>query len=74
MPNTEAKPALLTISQVAMTLGRDPRTIRRAIRAEQLPAITIGARILIPRTALLELLDRAANQAAIVETAPVVDV
>lgn len=48
--------ATLTISEVAELLEVDVRTVSRAARDGQIPAITVGRRILIPREPLLAML------------------
>lgn len=52
----ESESAALTVAEVAAILGVDGRTVRRACRDGQIPNIQVGARILIPRHALLTLL------------------
>lgn len=48
--------AAVTMADVAELLGKDPRTISRAVRAGELPSITLGRSVLIPRLPLLALL------------------
>lgn len=48
--------AAVTMADVADLLGKDPRTISRAVRAGELPSITLGRSVLIPRLPLLALL------------------
>ncbi|MGC0273374.1 helix-turn-helix domain-containing protein [Pseudactinotalea sp. Z1739] len=46
----------LTVKEVANLLGVDVRTVYRAIEDEQLPALRIGKKRLVPRLKLMELL------------------
>ncbi|MGC0251221.1 excisionase family DNA-binding protein [Pseudactinotalea sp. Z1748] len=46
----------LTVKEVASLLGVDARTVYRAIEDEQLPALRVGTKRLIPRLKLMELL------------------
>lgn len=48
--------AALSVTLVSAVLDVDERTVRRACRAGQLPCISVGRRMLIPREQLLELL------------------
>lgn len=48
--------AAVSMAEVADLLGKDPRTISRAVRAGELPAITLGRSVLIPRLPLLAML------------------
>ncbi len=49
--------AALTVTEVAALLDVDERTVRRACEDQQLPAIHVGRRILLPTARLLALLD-----------------
>jgi excisionase family DNA binding protein len=48
-----SRAAVVTISQAAALLGIDVRTVSRAIRNGELPALRLGRRLLIPRLQLL---------------------
>lgn len=48
--------AVLTVVQVAQLLDVDERTVRRACTEGQLPVLTVGRRMLIPRAAFLAVL------------------
>ena len=48
-----SRSAVVTIAQAATVLGIDVRTVSRAIRNGELPALRLGRRVLIPRLALL---------------------
>ncbi|MDX6307179.1 MAG: hypothetical protein QOI06_225 [Nocardioidaceae bacterium] len=58
----DSQATVLTITQTAAVLedieGKRPdeRTIRRACERGQLPCVRVGARLYVPRLALLELL------------------
>jgi excisionase family DNA binding protein len=39
---------LLTFAEVAQRLGEDVNTIRRNVRAEQIPVVRIGRKVRIP--------------------------
>lgn len=57
MPSLRASTrAALSVAEVAELLEVDVRTVSRAARDGQLPAIQVGRRILIPREPLLDLL------------------
>jgi excisionase family DNA binding protein len=45
---------LLTVAQVAAVLRLDRRTVAAAIRAGQLPAVVISARVYVPAAKLRE--------------------
>lgn len=49
--------AALTRSQAAELLDVDPRSITRGVAAGTLPCVRLGRRVLVPREALLRLLD-----------------
>lgn len=51
--------ATLTLVQAADLLGVDPRTASAAARNNEIPAVRIGRRVLIPREAFLALFDPA---------------
>jgi len=52
--------AVLTRAEAASILEVDARTISRSIEAGQIPSIQVGRRVLIPKQAFLELLERGA--------------
>lgn len=49
----DSRAAVVTIAQAAAVLGIDARTVSRAIRDGDLPALRLGRRLLIPRLQLL---------------------
>lgn len=51
-------PALLTVDQVATISQNSAQTVRREIHEGHLPACRIGRRLLIPRDALAEYVQR----------------
>lgn len=54
-----SRAAVVTVAQAATVLGIDVRTVSRAIRNGELPALRLGRRVLIPRLALLACLGTA---------------
>jgi excisionase family DNA binding protein len=46
----------LTLSEAADLLERDPRTVKRAVERGELPSVSIGRRVFIPRELLLAML------------------
>jgi excisionase family DNA binding protein len=59
-----SRAAVVTIAQAATVLGIDVRTVSRAIRNGELPALRLGRRLLIPRLRLLACLGAAEAHAA----------
>jgi excisionase family DNA binding protein len=59
-----SRAAVVTIAQAATVLGIDVRTVSRAIRNGELPALRLGRRLLIPRLQLLACLGAAESLAA----------
>ena len=51
-----SRAAVVTIAEAAAVLGIDVRTVSRAIRNGELPALRLGRRLLIPRLQLLDCL------------------
>lgn len=54
VPNPEEHP-LLTSTEVASILRRSPGTVNRAIRAGELPSVSVGGRRYVPTAKLCEL-------------------
>ena len=52
--------AVITRSEAAQVLEVDVRTLSRAIEQGQVPSIQVGRRVVIPREAFLDLVDRGA--------------
>lgn len=55
-----SKSATISRQEVADALGIDPRTVTEGIRQGNIPSLTIGRRVLIPREKFLALFDVAA--------------
>ncbi|MGO2746739.1 helix-turn-helix domain-containing protein [Microbacterium sp.] len=55
-----SKSAAITRQEAADALGIDPRTVTEGIRQGNIPSLTIGRRVLIPREKFLALFDAAA--------------
>jgi excisionase family DNA binding protein len=53
---------VLTVLETAKELRVHPLTVRRAIKRGDLPAVTVGRRVLVPRKALEDWLSRTAGQ------------
>jgi excisionase family DNA binding protein len=51
----------LNLSEVALLLGIDARTVSASATAGELPCVRIGRRVLIPREPLLRMLDAQAG-------------
>lgn len=66
LPELVARPdiAFLTVPDVARVLGRDVRFVRKMIECGDLQAKTLAGNILVTRTAILELTDRADEASA----------
>jgi excisionase family DNA binding protein len=52
-----SRSAVVTVAETASLLDVDPRTVLRGCETGQLPSITVGRRVLIPRLRLLAMLD-----------------
>ena len=48
-----SRAAVVTVAQAAAVFGVDVRTVTRAIKNGELPALRLGRRVLIPRLPLL---------------------
>ncbi len=48
-----SRAAVVTVAQAAAVFGVDVRTVARAIENDELPALRLGRRVLIPRLPLL---------------------
>lgn len=59
----DSRAAVVTIAQAAAVLGIDARTVTRAIRNGDLPALRLGRRLLIPRLPLLAFLGASTDAA-----------
>ncbi len=59
---------VLTVSEVAKTLGIGRNSAYELIRQHKLPALRLGRRIVIPRVALQRFLDQAGQLATESET------
>jgi excisionase family DNA binding protein len=60
--STREEPKLvLSVPETAKLLGISRPTAYAAVRSGQIPSIRIGSRIIVPRAALMKLLERAAN-------------
>lgn len=53
----------LTVEETATALGVNPSTVYDYARQRQIPHVRIGKRLIIPRAALMDWLDSAAEQA-----------
>jgi len=58
---TGNEPILLPLPDAADVLGIDVRTLRLAIARHQIPAVEIGHRKMVPRTALMRLAEGSAD-------------
>ena len=56
--DTEHERLVFSVPEVAKLLGLSRASTYEAVRIGSIPSITIGRRILIPKVALQELLDR----------------
>lgn len=54
---TEREAALMPLTAAAEVLGIDVRTLQLAIARRQVPAVEIGHRKMVPRAALMRLVD-----------------
>lgn len=54
---TEREAALMPLTDAAEVLGIDVRTLQLAIARRQVPAVEIGHRKMVPRAALMRLVD-----------------
>jgi excisionase family DNA binding protein len=57
MPKLDELPDVLTVGDCARVLGIARNTAYEAVRRLELPAVKIGRRILVPKAALLRILD-----------------
>ncbi|WP_448639707.1 helix-turn-helix domain-containing protein [Geodermatophilus sp. URMC 63] len=58
-----SRAAVVTVAQAASVFGVDVRTVARAIKNGELPAVRLGRRVLIPRLPLLAVLGVTAGDA-----------
>lgn len=54
--------AALSLAEVALVLGVDPRTVSASAASGELPCVRLGRRVLIPREPLIAMLDRQAGE------------
>lgn len=57
--------AALTVAEAAHLMRVDPRTLRAAAAAGEVPCVKLGSRVLIPREPFLAMVDRSTTAGAL---------